>query len=243
MRRAPTRAPRAGVTTWVGTPCPVTAGHGCRHHDDVDVTPARAGTTAPGAPGPALLAASVLGAVAVVAALLGASLHVAALGRAAAGGEAARSFWLMSTFAGLAYGSTALLLARRRAAPALAVVVGLVGALQAVSLVVGEVTAPLLDEGARGTAVTVLVWLASWLWSPAYVLLVAVLPLLLPDGRLLSPRWRGALGLSVVAVLLTSAWWALLPYQAQDLPVAPADVRNPVGVDLSPTRRSAPSSP
>jgi signal transduction histidine kinase len=180
-------------------------------------------------------AVTALGGAAVVLALVGGVLHVASLvaaeAPAAGDGETPRSYWLMALVAGAAYGSSAVLLGRRRVAPRLALTVALVGVLFATSLVAGEVTVRLLRAGVRGPGLEALVWLGSWLWAPGYVLLVAVLPLLLPDGRLPSPRWRAALALSVTAVVLAAAWWALLPYAAQDLPVGPPDVRNPVGVD------------
>lgn len=50
--------------------------------------------------------------------------------------------------------------------------------------------------------VLVAVQLQSFVWVPAFLLIVTVIPLLYPDGRLLSPRWRPAM---VVAVLGMSA--------------------------------------
>jgi two-component system NarL family sensor kinase len=211
-----TRAPRAQVTTWVGTTSPVTAGH--RSRDDGPVTSPAARST--------VLSAGVL---AVLAGVVGAALHLAA---PAPGGpeDAARSFWVMGAVAAVAYGAAGVVLALLRVAAGLAAVVVAIGLLQGTSLVIGEVAAAWLRDGRRGDDVEWLLWLSSWLWAPSYVLLVAVLPLVLPDGRLPSPRWRpvGVLGLG--AVVAASAWWALLPYDAQDLPVGPDDLRNPVGV-------------
>jgi hypothetical protein len=33
-------------------------------------------------------------------------------------------------------------------------------------------------------------WVAQWIWAPSVGLLFTFVPLLFPDGRLLSPRWR-----------------------------------------------------
>ena len=43
-------------------------------------------------------------------------------------------------------------------------------------------------------------WLAAWIWVIPSVVLVSLLPLIFPDGRLLSRRWRAAVLLAVVAV-------------------------------------------
>jgi two-component system NarL family sensor kinase len=72
-------------------------------------------------------------------------------------------------------------------------------------------------------------WLGSWLWSPAYIAVPTLLPLLLPDGR---PVWRWALHLSGLAIVVTAVSWALTPYHLQDFPVEGGPV-NPVGVEAA----------
>jgi two-component system NarL family sensor kinase len=69
-------------------------------------------------------------------------------------------------------------------------------------------------------------WLGSWLWSPAYIAVPVLLPLLLPDGR---PIWRWSGWLAAAAVLATAVSWALTPYDLQDFPLSGGYV-NPVGV-------------
>ena len=68
-------------------------------------------------------------------------------------------------------------------------------------------------------------WLSSWLWSPAYIAVPVVLPLVLPDGRLV---WRWTGWLAGAAVAATALSWALTPYELQDVPIE--GHVNPVGV-------------
>lgn len=69
-------------------------------------------------------------------------------------------------------------------------------------------------------------WAGSWLWSPAYVAVPTLLPLVLPDGR---PVWRWSSWLAGSAVLLTALSWALMPYDLHDYPIE-GGYTNPVGV-------------
>jgi hypothetical protein len=57
----------------------------------------------------------------------------------------------------------------------------------------------------------VLAWLAQWIWIPAIGLGVVFLPLLFPDGRPLSPRWRGFGWLAAVGLGLMVLTTALEP--------------------------------
>jgi hypothetical protein len=46
------------------------------------------------------------------------------------------------------------------------------------------------------------VWVGEWAWAPALVLLLCFVPLLFPDGRLPSPRWRPVAWLSAVLIVV-----------------------------------------
>ncbi len=68
--------------------------------------------------------------------------------------------------------------------------------------------------------------LMNWLWVPSYALAAIHLPLLFPNGRLLSPRWRIVAWLGALWVLLNSAWLFFFPGPLPNN----ADIENPFGV-------------
>jgi hypothetical protein len=76
-------------------------------------------------------------------------------------------------------------------------------------------------------AATAVAWLVSWIWLVDF-LLVMLVPLLYPTGRLLSPRWRLVLWLTVLLTLVGMVANAVRPgpLKASEVPVAP----NPVGI-------------
>jgi hypothetical protein len=76
-------------------------------------------------------------------------------------------------------------------------------------------------------AATAVAWVVSWIWLVDF-LLVMLVPLLYPTGRLLSPRWRLVLWLTVLLTLVGMVANAVRPglLKASEVPVAP----NPVGI-------------
>ncbi len=72
--------------------------------------------------------------------------------------------------------------------------------------------------------------LTEWLWAPAAGLLGIYLPLLFPDGRLLSRRWRPLVWLSGAVIVLLSVGIVLAPGPLNGL----RGVQNPFGLEQYP---------
>jgi hypothetical protein len=73
-------------------------------------------------------------------------------------------------------------------------------------------------------------WTGSWYWYPLLVLVLVYLPLLFPDGRLLSRRWLPVAVLAAIGTLGVAALGAL----ADTLPLneAPSyEIDNPIGIE------------
>ncbi len=68
-------------------------------------------------------------------------------------------------------------------------------------------------------------WLSSWIWVPAIGLAVIFIPLLFPNGRLPSRRWRPILWYSIAAIAAASLS-ALRPGPLSNV----SDIQNPVGI-------------
>jgi signal transduction histidine kinase len=71
---------------------------------------------------------------------------------------------------------------------------------------------------------SVVAWATSWGWVPPFGLMATHLPLRLPDGRLLSPRWRWVSRAATTAMVLTCV----------GITFDPANAGNPIpGIDLT----------
>jgi two-component system, NarL family, sensor kinase len=75
------------------------------------------------------------------------------------------------------------------------------------------------EHGAPGA--TWAAWLALWVWAPAWLALITVLLLLIPDGRLPSARWRPLAICSWSVIGLFTAVAAVLPSQTAGSPGNP----------------------
>jgi hypothetical protein len=85
--------------------------------------------------------------------------------------------------------------------------------------------------GSASDLVAWLVWLSNWFWWPVVGGVFVLLPLLFPDGRSLTARWRWVAVVGVVAILglvLTSA--VQERYEATILGEIPS-VENPLGIE------------
>ena len=58
---------------------------------------------------------------------------------------------------------------------------------------------------------TAALWANTWIFAPATGLIGLVLPLVFPEGRLPSPRWRPALWTALAFIPLSIAGWAFIP--------------------------------
>ena len=58
---------------------------------------------------------------------------------------------------------------------------------------------------------TAMLWMNTWAFAPATSLVGLVLPLVFPEGKLLSPRWRPALWAALAFIPLAMAGWAFIP--------------------------------
>ncbi len=85
----------------------------------------------------------------------------------------------------------------------------------------------LLRTGDGGVA-DVAAWYSGWAWFVWLSCAVLLLPLLFPDGRLLSPRWRIVLAIDLAALVLSVLGEAFSP-GALDVD-APRTIENPFGV-------------
>ena len=73
----------------------------------------------------------------------------------------------------------------------------------------------LLRRQVRLTGGLVMGWLGSWPWYLAFGLILTFLPLLFPDGRLPSRRWRPVAWLAAAVITLQCLWAAFAPRQLE----------------------------
>jgi two-component system, NarL family, sensor kinase len=69
-------------------------------------------------------------------------------------------------------------------------------------------------------------WVGSWVWALGALPMLTLLPLMFPDGRLLSRRWRPVLALSLLAIACAVAGYGFAPGRLVDFP----SVHNPLGI-------------
>jgi signal transduction histidine kinase len=171
---------------------------------------------------PAALAAAAVVLVASLAA--GTALHFAGDQTPLAAGVT--DWWLMPVLGGSSFGGAGLWLVRARPRLAVGWLFAAVGLVLATSYLALELGLRLLPEGGQ-----LVFWYANWAWATCLLTVGTVVPLLLPDGRLPSRRWRPALALAATAVTVTTVQWALTPYGSWSPVLGRAGIGNPVGAD------------
>jgi hypothetical protein len=83
----------------------------------------------------------------------------------------------------------------------------------------------LTEPGALPTA-RVMIWPTYWVWYPGLILMICLLPLYFPDGRLVSERWRWVSGLAAVFCVRATGL-AMVRSGGNEAPGIP----NPLGVE------------
>lgn len=86
-------------------------------------------------------------------------------------------------------------------------------------------TGIVLDPGSLPFT-SVAAWVGSWVWALGVLPVMTLLPLLFPDGRLRSRRWRPVLALALLAIACAVAGYGFAPGRLIDFP----SVHNPLGV-------------
>jgi two-component system NarL family sensor kinase len=132
----------------------------------------------------------------------------------------------------LAYSTTGALLVGHRRARSIGWLLLGIGVVAAVYVSSVSYVAWLLEGNAEAALpvdadplATVAAWMTTWAWFPAWFAVATVLPQLVPDGRLLGPRWRLLLGATLLVGLLAVLDFATSPGQLGFF----TRIENPVG--------------
>lgn len=178
-------------------------------------------------PGPARLFAACALALTVATTVVGAAAHLANAGLPEATGVS--DWWLMGVTGALAFGTTGCWLAWARPRLPVGWTFLTMGVLAAASLLATEYGLWALGADAGGAGLAL--WVGNWVWVVSIVPVAAVVPLLVPDGRLPSARWRPALGMGLLSVAAAAASFALAPYTSTTPALADAGLTNPAQVE------------
>jgi two-component system, NarL family, sensor kinase len=156
----------------------------------------------------------------------GVVLHV--VNRTAPVATGVTDWWLMGVAGAATFGGTGAWLTWLRPRLNIGWLLLGIGAVSGLSLAALEYGIWALQRGAEGAAIAL--WVGNWAWVGAILPVGVVIPLLLPDGRLLSGHWRPVLAIAALAVVAETMMWALLPYDMSTPALHDAGLRNPFAV-------------
>ncbi|MFD1506775.1 histidine kinase [Georgenia yuyongxinii] len=175
--------------------------------------------------------AAVPAAIASAALFLGAGSALHLMQRGTPTGAGVTDWWLMAVSMTVAFATTGGWLARRRSQLVIGWLMLSIGVTASLSMLSLEYGVYGLDHpGVPGS--DFLLWVGNWAWSAAVVAVAALLPPLLPEGRLPNRTWWPVLVLGSLSVVAASVQWALMPYEAWSPVIADAGAVNPVGADV-----------
>ncbi|MEU6789610.1 histidine kinase [Nonomuraea angiospora] len=144
------------------------------------------------------------------------------------------AWWPMSATAACSYGLMGAWLAGARPRLVIGWLLLAIGLLQTISFAGPQYAVHALAVGHPLPGAEAALWVGNWTWRTGFALIALVLPLLLPDGRLLGRGWRPAMWLAAAGVLAASVDAARTGYTVDAPSLIGTYLRNPVGVDLLP---------
>ena len=115
----------------------------------------------------------------------------------------------LTPLATLELGIVAALVLRRHPRHALGWVAALGAFFASLTGIAGSYAAYSLTHGHVLPAADFAVWLRGWIWYPASLFPLALIPALFPDGRLPSPRWRPVVWAVAAGSLIQLVWVTL----------------------------------
>lgn len=175
-------------------------------------------------------ATACLTAVVVVLTVTGLVLHQRTGSSALAAGVS--DWWLMGVTGALAFGGTGAWVVWAQPRQVIGWLFVAMGAASAVSFATTELGLWSLSGPSRLPGTEALLWVGNWLWVTAILPVVAVVPLLVPDGRLPSARWRPALLAGLLSVVAGTMSFAFTSYAGTTPALAGIGLRNPVLVPV-----------
>jgi hypothetical protein len=90
----------------------------------------------------------------------------------------------------------------------------------------GYATTSVTDHAGTWPGTVAMAWVAAFTFVPTLGIVLVIVPLVFPAGRLLSARWRSVVVIAIVASVLTLVRYAFLPGGLESID----DIENPVGI-------------